>query len=127
MAKKDSITKSQRFYGGVPGKPKMNVAAVIRHRLDPNEYFEFMLRVAKDNNLDHKTRMAAWKELIDRGYGRAPVQVTMSNEKESDAKILPVDLGRLSDKELTDYRKLLLKAIDPDDSAIEAEYTDDDE
>lgn len=102
-----TIRKSKRFYQSPPGN-RLNVAAVIRMRLDPNKYFEYMHRIANDELVDHKTRMQAWQHLVDRGWGKplSTVAVEAAFGEKTGAKL---DLSKLSNKELAEYERMLLK------------------
>lgn len=91
--------------GNPSGRPKV-VAAVRALAQSYNaEAIEGLARIARSKKAPHAARVAAWKELLDRGNGKAP-----SALEDLDAM---KDAARLRLQALSDGRlEVLLDAID---------------
>ena len=57
--------------GNPAGRPK-GIAAVVKERVAPEEIVAGFLEVAQDPRAKASERIAAWRELADRGWGKAP-------------------------------------------------------
>ena len=57
--------------GNPTGRPK-GVARVFRESTDPAQAAEAILAIAHDPKAKPLEKLAAWRELLDRGYGKAP-------------------------------------------------------
>ena len=57
--------------GNPAGRPK-GLAAMVKERVTPSEIVDGFLQVAQDPRAKPSERIAAWRELADRGWGKAP-------------------------------------------------------
>lgn len=57
--------------GNPAGRPK-GLASAVKARTSPEEIVEGFLSVALDPRAKPSERIAAWRELADRGWGKAP-------------------------------------------------------
>ncbi len=65
----------RRFQPGQSGNPggrPRGIAATVREKTDPAELVQLLLDVANDSRSKPAERIAAVRELLDRGYGKAP-------------------------------------------------------
>jgi hypothetical protein len=83
--------------GNPGGRPRRALAAVdaVREKVDPNEWVEAELTVARDMDKPWDVRRDAWRALIDRGFVKAPAQldahVTQGNASGVDVDKLSLD------------------------------------
>lgn len=70
------IPEGRRFQPGQSGNPNgrpKGIAKAFREALqDPTEAAFGLLEIARDEHTRPSDRIAAWRELLDRGYGKAP-------------------------------------------------------
>jgi hypothetical protein len=57
--------------GNPSGRPK-GLAALVKERVTPEEIVQGFLSVAQDERAKPSERLAAWREIADRGFGKAP-------------------------------------------------------
>ena len=57
--------------GNPAGRPK-GIAAVVKERVEPSELVDILLDAARDPRAKVSERIAAVRELADRGWGKAP-------------------------------------------------------
>lgn len=57
--------------GNPAGRPK-GIAAVVKDRVNPDELVDILTAVARDERAKPSERIAAVRELADRGWGKAP-------------------------------------------------------
>ena len=57
--------------GNPQGRPK-GIAAVVKDRVEPSELVDILLDAARDPRAKVSERIAAVRELADRGWGKAP-------------------------------------------------------
>ena len=57
--------------GNPAGRPK-GLAAQVKERVDPSELVDILTAVARDERAKPSERIAAVRELADRGWGKAP-------------------------------------------------------
>lgn len=63
--------------GNPGGRPRKALAAVdaVREKVDPNEWVDAELAIARDTDKPWDVRKDAWRALIDRGFVRSPQQI----------------------------------------------------
>jgi hypothetical protein len=63
------------------GRPKAEGEVRALARLYTAEAVEGILAIAKDPEAPPQVRLAAWSALLDRGHGRPPVSVAISDDR----------------------------------------------
>lgn len=74
--------------GNPAGRPK-GIAATVRDATDPVALVAILLAVANDPRAKASERIAAVRELLDRGYGKAPAFQAMEGSD-------PLELGAIA-------------------------------
>lgn len=74
--------------GNPSGRPK-GLAATVKARTTPDEIVDGFLEVARDARAKASERLAAWRELADRGYGKAPAFAAIEGAD-------PLELGAIA-------------------------------
>jgi hypothetical protein len=100
--------------GNPAGRPK-GIAATVRERTDPLELVDVLLSVANDPRAKASERIAAVRELLDRGYGKAPAFAAMEGTDPLELESLARDIQGIAD-ELAARRQ-----VPPSGDAVAAE------
>ncbi len=74
--------------GNPSGRPK-GLAAAVKDRTTPEEIVEGFLEIARDPRAKPAERIAAWREIADRGYGKAPAFAAIEGAD-------PLELGAIA-------------------------------
>ena len=74
--------------GNPAGRPR-GIAATVRDATDPTSLVGILLEVAQDSRAKPSERIAAVRELLDRGYGKAPAFAAMESGD-------PLELGAIA-------------------------------
>jgi hypothetical protein len=85
---------------------------------------DFALDVMRDEKYDVRERLKAHHWLADRGFGRPPQTVEITDNR------LKVDLSKLTDEQLAEYEKLsaIVQAeADAEDESDDVEAAEDDD
>ena len=107
--------------GNPRGRPRSPNACAekIRELVDPKEWIEFQLAVARDESKTIEQRSSAWHALIDRGFVKPPttsVHIDLISPLAIDYSKMPLDL-RLAELE----RRRMLIAAPIEAEAVEVE------
>lgn len=74
--------------GNPAGRPK-GIAAVVKERVEPGTLVDILLEVATDSRAKPGERIAAVRELTDRGWGKAPAFAAIEGAD-------PLELGAIA-------------------------------
>ena len=74
--------------GNPSGRPK-GIAATVKDRVSPETLVDILVAVAHDDRAKPAERIAAVRELADRGWGKAPAFAAMENAD-------PLELGAIA-------------------------------
>ena len=74
--------------GNPAGRPK-GIAATVKERVQPAELVDILVAVANDPRAKPSERIAAFRELADRGWGKAPAFAAMEGAD-------PLELGAIA-------------------------------
>ena len=74
--------------GNPAGRPK-GLAATVKARVTPEEIVAGFLEVAQDPGAKASERISAWRELADRGWGKAPAFAAIEGAD-------PLELGAIA-------------------------------
>lgn len=94
--------------GGRPAVVKKVRALAQQHS---EEGIEALVAIGRDRNEKGAVRVAAWKEVLDRGLGKAVQGVEVTG---ADGAPVRMSLEKLSEADLEKAREIALKAL-PDD------------
>lgn len=86
-----TIPEGRRFQPGQSGNPSgrpKGVASAFRKIVDPEAAAASLLEIAESAPKPEQ-RIAAWRELLDRGYGKAPAFAAMEGSD-------PLELGAIA-------------------------------
>jgi hypothetical protein len=95
--------------GNPSGRPKGWAEIQVLARSMAPEAIEEIRKIAKGDKAS-AVRLAAWKEILDRGLGKAPQAVKFSGDQENPVQ-LKFDLDCLSDSEFDALEKIAMKLL----------------
>jgi hypothetical protein len=125
----DQTDNSGRFPPGKTGNPggrPKGLAKLVRETIGEGAakaLIQAFYDLAMDEDQDGRVRVAAGKEVLDRGWGKAQqsVDVTSGGVPVGSVGVVPVNLGGLTDAQLAALRQQLQEAEPPpDDGAGDA-------
>jgi hypothetical protein len=83
--------------GNPAGRPK-GIAAVVRERTDPSAMVGILLEVAEDPRAKPSERIAAVRELLDRGYGKAPAFAAIEGNDPLELSAIAQEIQGIADE-----------------------------
>ena len=83
--------------GNPGGRPK-GIAAVVRERTDPSSMVDILLDVANDTRAKASERIAAVRELLDRGYGKAPAFAAIEGNDPLELSAIAQEIQSIADE-----------------------------
>jgi hypothetical protein len=83
---------------GNPGGRKPGIAAVVRERTDPAAMVGILLDVANDPRAKASERIAAVRELLDRGYGKAPAFAAIEGNDPLELSAIAQEIQGIADE-----------------------------
>lgn len=83
--------------GNPSGRPK-GVASAFRKVVDPEVAAEALLALANDSRSKPSERIAAWRELLDRGFGKAPAFAAVEGTDPLELGAIAADIQGIADE-----------------------------
>ncbi len=83
--------------GNPSGRPK-GIASVVRDKTDPNALVDVLLDVANDPRAKASERIAAVRELLDRGYGKAPAFAAIEGNDPLELSAIAQEIQGIADE-----------------------------
>lgn len=83
--------------GNPSGRPK-GLAATVKARTTPDEIVDGFLEVARDTRAKASERLAAWRELADRGYGKAPAFAAIEGGDPLELSAIAAEIQSIADE-----------------------------
>ena len=81
-----------------PGGRPRGIAATVREKTDPGELVDVLLAVANDSRSKPAERIAAVRELLDRGYGKAPAFAAIEGENPLELSAIAAEVQAIADE-----------------------------
>lgn len=83
--------------GNPGGRPK-GLAAMVKERVTPEDIVEGFLSVALDPRAKASERIAAWRELADRGWGKAPAFAAIEGQDPLELSSIAAEIQGIADE-----------------------------
>lgn len=83
--------------GNPSGRPK-GVASAFRKIVDPEEAAVALLELANDSRSKPSERIAAWRELLDRGFGKAPAFAAIEGNDPLELSAIAAEIQSIADE-----------------------------
>ena len=95
--------------GNPKGRPRVGVAVatIVRATVEPEQLIKILFGLVQDLTVPANLRIVAARELLDRGWGKAPAVIEIDEPKAEDK---PFDTSRLTIEQLRKLEKLLIQA-----------------
>jgi len=87
----------QRGQSGNPGGRPKGVASAFRQIVDPERAAMALLELA-EHAPKPETRIAAWRELLDRGYGKAPAFAAIEGTDPLELDAIAAEIQGIADE-----------------------------
>jgi hypothetical protein len=83
--------------GNPAGRPK-GIAATVKERVSPAELVDILVDVANDSRAKPSERIAAVRELADRGWGKAPAFAAMEGADPLELGVIAGEIQAIADE-----------------------------
>ena len=83
--------------GNPAGRPK-GLAALVKERVTPEEIVQGFLSVAQDERAKPSERLAAWREIADRGFGKAPAFAAIEGGDPLELSAIAAEIQGIADE-----------------------------
>ena len=83
--------------GNPSGRPK-GIAAVVKDRVEPSELVDILLDAARDPRAKVSERIAAVRELADRGWGKAPAFAAIEGADPLELSAIALEVQAIADE-----------------------------
>ena len=83
--------------GNPAGRPK-GLAALVKERVTPEEIVQGFLSVAQDERAKPSERLAAWREIADRGFGKAPAFAAIEGADPLELSAVAAEVQAIADE-----------------------------
>jgi hypothetical protein len=83
--------------GNPSGRPK-GLAALVKERVTPEEIVQGFLSVAQDERAKPSERLAAWREIADRGFGKAPAFAAIEGADPLELSAVAAEVQAIADE-----------------------------
>ena len=96
-----AIPIGRRFQPGSSGNPggrPKGIASAVRARVTPEEMVEGWLEIARDPRAKAAERISAWRELADRGYGKAPAFAAIESADPLELDAIAAEVQAIADE-----------------------------
>lgn len=95
--------------GNPKGRPRVGaaVATIVRATVEPEQLIKILFGLVQDMTVPANLRIVAARELLDRGWGKAPVVIEIDEPAADDE---PFDTSRLTSEQLQELEALLVQA-----------------
>ena len=83
--------------GNPAGRPR-GIASAVKERVNPEELVEILLGVARDERSKAPERIAAVRELADRGWGKAPAFAAIEGSDPLELDVIAQEIQGIADE-----------------------------
>jgi hypothetical protein len=83
--------------GNPAGRPK-GIAAVVKDRVQPEDLVDILVAVANDARAKPSERIAAVRELADRGWGKAPAFAAIEGQDPLELSAIALEVQSIADE-----------------------------
>lgn len=83
--------------GNPSGRPR-GIASAVKERVNPEELVDLLLSVARDERSKAPERIAAVRELADRGWGKAPAFAAIEGSDPLELDVIAQEIQGIADE-----------------------------